>query len=152
MAFMQIELPWTTVALSAGTAKSAGSIKMPTNQIGRILEAYATHDGANANNAPDVTDFARCTFATNGTSTAQTPGKDIPAYTETVQTTGAVNYTAEPTTVTALRSLNLPQYNGIYHYIRPQGNPLVVQGANGFLVRQNSPNAVNSTGAINSEE
>jgi hypothetical protein len=152
MAFLQAELPWTTIPLTASTAKTVGSLKAPTNQILRVLEFQVSHDGATSANAPDVTDLARCTFATSGTGTATTPGKKIPAFTETIQATGTTNYTAEPTVVTPLRSFNLAQYNGMYHYIVPFAAPLLVQGGQGILIRHNSPNAVNATGSIEYEE
>lgn len=152
MAYLQAIVPWASVALTAATAKTVGSVAAAANQPVKILELKASHDGATSTNAPDVTDFGRCTFATAGTKTATTPSKKDPGRAETVQTTGGTNYTAEPTVITALDSVNLAQYNGIYHYIVPFAAPLLVVGGQGFVVRQNSPNNVNSTGKIEFEE
>jgi hypothetical protein len=152
MACLQADLPWVTVALVAATAKSVGSLKAAANQAIKILEIRASHDGATSSNAPDVTDFGRCTFGVAGTASAQTPGKKDPGRAEAIQTTGNITYTVEPTTITAQESVNLAQYNGLYHYIIPFAAPLIVVGGQGFLVRQNSPNNVNSTGKIEYEE
>lgn len=119
MAFLQAELPWLTVAVTNAN-KSVAGIKAPTNQVLKILELVASHDGNTSGNTPDITDFARCTFGNNapGTnSTTVTLGKKDPGRQETVQTSGATTWTTEPTTVTPFRSINLPQYNGLYHHI-----------------------------------
>jgi hypothetical protein len=155
MAFLQAEVAWTTIALTATTAKSVGGLKAPSNQVVKILEVSASHDGSTSSNAPDVTDIGRCTFATNapGTnSTSYTPGKKDPGRGETVQTTAATNWTTEPTVITVFRSINLAQYNGLYHYISPFANPFVVIGGQGLVLRQNSPNNCNSSGTIEFEE
>jgi len=151
-AYMQLIETWSTLGLTASTAKSMGSVAAAANQPIKILEAMASHDGATSTNAPDVTDFARCTFGTAGTATSTTPLKKDPGRAETIQTTGKTNYTAEPTVVTPLKTVNVAQYNGVYHYITPQGNPLMVVGGQGFLIRQNSPNTVNGSGLIEFEE
>jgi hypothetical protein len=155
MAYLQFVLPWTTVALAAGVAKTVGAVKSAANQPVRILEVLASHDGNTSGNAPDITDFARDTFGTAGTSSSQTPGKKDPGRAETIQTSGTNAYTAESTTITPIWSVNLAQYNGLYHYIVPFAAPLLVAPggtAAGFCVRQNSPNVVNSSGKIEAEE
>lgn len=155
MAMLQFEVNWLTVALTAATAKSVAGVKAAANQVVKILEVSVSHDGSTSSNAPDVTDFGRCTFATNspGTnSTTLTPGKKDPGRAETIQATAAHTWTTEPTVITAFRSINLAQYNGLYHYIVPFAAPWLVVGGQGFVVRQNSPNNVNSTGAIECEE
>ncbi len=113
MAYLQAVVPWTTVALTASTAKTTATVKSAANQVVRILEVLASHDGNTSGNAPDVTDFMRDTFGTNGTSTSTTPGKKDPGRAETIQSSGNTNYTAESTTITAIWSVNLAQYNGL---------------------------------------
>lgn len=152
MAMLQAELPWSTIALTGGTVKSVGTLKAPAQQILKILEYQMSHDGSTSSNAPDVADLYRTTFATAGTSTAQTPNKKIPAFAETIQATGAINYTAENTVITVFRTLNLAQYNGMYHYVVPALAPLLVQGGQGFGLRHNSPQSVNASGSIEYEE
>jgi hypothetical protein len=154
MAFLQAELPWLTVAVTNANKTVAG-FKTPTNQVVKVLEVLCSHDGNTSGNTPDITDLARCTFGNNapGTnSTTVTLGKKDPGRAESVQTSGATTWTTEPTTVTPFRSFNLPQYNGLYHHILPFAAPLIVVGGQGFVVRQNSPNAVNSSGHMEFEE
>jgi hypothetical protein len=151
-AFMQLILTWATVGLTASQPKVVGTVQAATNQPIKILECQASHDGATSTNAPDVTDFGRLTFGGAGVGTGTTPLKKIPALTETIQTTGKTDYSSNPTTVVPLKTINLAQYNGLYHYITPQGSPLLVQGGAGFCVRHNSPNTVNASGAIEFEE
>lgn len=154
MAFLQADLPWLTVSVTNANKTVAG-IKALTNQVIKVLEYAATHDGATSSAVPDITDFARCTFGNNSPATNSTsvvPGKKDPGRAETIQTTAATTWTTEPTTVTPFWSLNLPQYNGMYHHIVPFAAPMIVVGGQGFVVRQNSPNTVNSTGKIEFEE
>lgn len=116
MAFLQGEVPWLTVALSASVAKTVAGLKAPANQCVKILEVSCSHDGATSSNAPDITEFARCTFSTNspGTnSTSVTIGKKDPGRDETVQTTAGHTWTVEPQAITNFRAINLAQYNGL---------------------------------------
>lgn len=151
-AYLQANLPWSVIALSASTAKTVGSVQAAANQPLKILEASVSHDGATSTNGPAVVDFARCTFGTAGTATGTTPLKKDPGRAETIQTTGKTNYSAEPTTITPQWSEEVAQYNGLYHYITPQGAPIIVVGGAGFAVRETSPNSVNSCGKIEFEE
>lgn len=112
MAFLQAEVPWLTVSVTNANKTVAG-VNAAANQVIKVLEYLASHDGNTSGNAPDVTDFARITFATNppGTnSTSYTPGKKDPGRAETVQASAATTWTAEPTVVTPFRSINLAQY------------------------------------------
>lgn len=147
MACLQCCLGWTTVPLTASTPRTVAAIKAPANQAVKILEIMCTHDRATSTNAPDVTDVARCTFATAGTSTVLTQaqmnaGKKDPGRAENVQTAGYLAFTVEPTVITPLWSFNLAQFNGLYHYILPMANPLIIPGGQGFLIRQTAPNGV----------
>jgi hypothetical protein len=115
VAYLQAVVPWTTVALSSGTAKTTGTVKSAANQVVRILEVLVSHDGNTSGNAPDVTDIMRDTFGTAGTSTSTTPGKKDPGRAETIQSSGNTNFTAESTTITAIWSFNVAQYNGLWN-------------------------------------
>ncbi len=152
MAFLQAYIPTTTVALAASTAKTILSLAAAANQVVKILEQKVSHDGATSTNAPDLTEFGRCTFGAAGTATSVTPSKKDPGRQETVQTTAAKNYSAEPTTITAIDPGNTPQYNGLYHYITPDSRTLVVVGGQGWVIRLTSPNVVNSCGRLEFEE
>jgi len=155
MAFLQGDTSWVTVSLAASGVRSVGGVCSASNRAIKILEYCVSHDGNTSGNAPDITDFARCTFGNNapGTnSTSADPSKKDPGRGETVQTSGAYNWTTEATTITAFKRIHLAQYNGLYHHIVPFAAPFIVVTAQGFVVRQNSPNTVNSTGSIEIEE
>ena len=155
MAFLQSVVQATTIALSAAVAKTVAGCKAPSNQVLKILESRLSHDGANSANAPSVVDLADCTFATNGpgtNSSSYTPKKEDPGRAETIQQTAATNWTSEPTTITPRDTVNVGEYNGLYHYISPQMAPRIVVGGQGWVVRANSPAVVNATVKILTEE
>lgn len=152
MAFLQAYVPTTTVSCVAATPKTILSIAAAANQVDKILEQKVSHDGATSTNAPDLTEFGRCTFGAAGTGTSVTPSKKDPGRAETIQTTALKNYSAEPTTITAIDPSNIPQYNGLYHYLTPDSRPLIVVGGQGWVIRVTSPNTVNACGRIEFEE
>jgi hypothetical protein len=156
MSALIADVPATTVALTANTALTWIGVKTPgANQPLKILEAAVSMDGATSSNAPAVVDFCNCTFATNspGTnSTSVTPVKRNQSMAETIQSTAAKNWTAEPTVVTPFRSLDIAQFDGLYHYINPLASPYIIAGGKGFTIRSTSPNNVNTTGHITFEE
>ena len=156
MAFLQAKVNWATVSLSAATVRTVGGLKAAAQQVVKVLEFRATHDGNTSGNAPDITVLERNTFATNapGTgSTSYTPVKKDPGRAETIQTTAATSWTTEPTVKTLQEQYNLPQYNGAYHYILPFAAPEIVVGGQGYSVDHNSPNGpVNSSGKFDFEE
>lgn len=155
MAFLQAEAGFTTLAFVATTAKSAVGVKAPTNQAIKILEEKVSFDGSTSSNAPAVVDFCRCTFATNAPGTASTsltPAKRDPGRAETVQSTAAFGWTTEPTVITVQTSIDIPQFNGVYHYIVPFAAPIIVAGGQGYVIRVTSPNNVNGSGGLLFEE
>lgn len=152
MAFLQFYIPTTTVSCVAATPKTILSAAMAANQVGKVLEQKISHDGATSTNAPDLTEFGRCTFGAAGTGTSVTPSKKDPGRQETIQTTALKNYSAEPTTITAIDPGNTPQYNGLYHYITPDSRPLIVVGGQGWVMRITSPNTVNACARLEMEE
>lgn len=156
MAKMQAQVPFTTVALVAATAKSVVGIKAPTNQCAILLELGLGFDGATSTNAAAIVELMGSTFATNGpgtNSTSVTPVKQDSGRQETVQTTAAKAWTTEPTVLTLWRSIDVPQYNGfIVLPLRQWFSELVIAGAAGFVVRITSPNNVNVSGYLTFEE
>ncbi len=152
MAFLQAYIPTTTVSCVAATPKTILSLAAAANQVVKILEQKVSHDGATSTNAPDLTEGGRCTFGAAGTGTSVTPSKKDPGRAETIQTTALKNYSAEPTTITAIDPTNIPQYNGLYQYITPDSRPLIVVGGQGWVIRVTSPNTVNACARLEFEE
>lgn len=155
MAFLQADVPFETVPLSASNARTVAGVQAAANQAIKILELLVSFDGATSTNAPALVEFMRCNFGANapGTnSTTVTPVKRDTGRAETIQTTAAKNWTTEPTTLTLDQSALVAQFNGLYHYILPFASPIIVPGGQGYVVRVNSPNTVNCTGKLVFEE
>lgn len=155
MAAINFLVPYSSVALTAATAKTVVGINPAANYRVRVLEAKVSFDGATSTNAPAVVDFCFVTFATNApgtnstTVTAVVKDKDV---VETVQSACAKTWTAEPTVVTVAETTDVGQFNGIYHYICPFAVPYVIKTSLGFGIRINSPNNVNVSGKLEAEE
>ena len=157
MAGLMVDVNFRSVALSAATAKTVVGIKAPTNQALKIHEICVSFDGADATKAPAVVDINRCTFATNAPGTnsssfTMASGKRDPGRQETVQSTGATAWSSEPTVLTALQSVDVPEFNGLYHLIVPFTVPIIVPGGQGIAITITSPAAVNCSGHITFEE
>lgn len=155
MAYNQFDVPATTVALTATTAKSVVGLKAATNVVVKILELLVSFDGATSSNAPAVCEFMQSTFGANAPGTASTsvtPAKRDTGRAETIQLTAAKTWTTEPTTLTLQRSFDVGQFNGLYHYIHPFASPFIVIGGQGCVCRVNSPNNVNGSFTLTGEE
>ena len=155
MAYNQFDVPASTVALTAATAKSVLGVKAATNVCVKITEVSVSMDGSTSTNAPAVCEFMQCTFGANapGTnSTSVTPSKRDTGRAETIQATAAKAWSTEPTTLTLQRSLDVGQYNGVVVYMHPFASPFIVIGAQGCVNRITSPNNVNFSGGLVGEE
>jgi hypothetical protein len=155
MAANIVDVPYGSVALTATTAKTVVGAKAATNQAIKMLEQSVSFDGATSSNAPAVVEFNTITFATNSPGTASTsvtPLKREPGRAETTQLTAAKTWTTEPTVHAIVRTIDVGQYNGIYHYIHPFAAPHIVAGGAGFGIRITSPNNVNVSGHLTAEE
>lgn len=153
---LQFTVPFTTVALTASTAKTVAGIKTPTNQCVKILEAAFGFDGATSTNAAVICEMGSCTFATNGpgtNSTSVTPAKQDTGRAETIQSTCGKTWTTEPTVITVNKVIDIPQYNGfVVLPLAQYFSNLLIVGGNGFVVRLTSPNNVNVSGWLLAEE
>jgi len=151
-AYLQANIPTATVSCVTATAKTIVGAAAAANQPIKILEQLVSHDGATSTNAPSIVELARCTFGGAGTATSVTPSKKDPGRAETIQTTGTKNYSAEPTTITAWRTVNVPTYNGLYHYLTPDSRTLLVVGGQGYVIRVTAPATTNACATIEFEE
>ena len=155
MAANRFDVPATTVALTAATAKSVLGIKAATNVCVEVTEVAISLDGATSSNAPAVCEFMQSTFATNAPGTASTSvtaSKRDTGRAETIQATAAKTWTTEPTALTLQRPIDVGQFNGIYHVIYPFIDPFVIIGGQGCVLRINSPNNVNFSGHLTGRE
>lgn len=155
MAHMLFDVPGTTIALTAATAKSALGSKAATNVCVKLTEFAQSFDGATSSNAPAVCEFMQSTFGANGpgtNSTSVTPAKRDTGRAETIQSTHAKTWTTEPTTLTLQRGLDIGQFNGVAVVMHPFANPFIIIGGQGCVLRITSPNNVNFTGYLSAEE
>ncbi len=151
MAAQFLELTADAVACVAATAKTVAMVTAATNVPLRIKEIRVAFDGATSTATPAKVEYGRPSSA--GTFTSQTPKKRDTARAETVQTTGGVNASAEPTWTSVIDgSAYVPVYGGIYHYIVPPDNPITIAGGGRYGVRITAPANVNATVTISFEE
>jgi len=104
-----------TVFSAATGAKTALNIIAGANQPVQIIEWGVSFDGVTSTAVPATVNLCQSTQATAGTSAGsipavvQTKGRSI-----TAQFTVGHNYTAEPTALTVIEQVFVPQFNGIY--------------------------------------
>lgn len=151
MACLKATLDAPAIALVAATAKTVAMLTAPTNQCLGVKEVRVTFDGATSTATPVKVETGRPSSA--GTFTAATPRKKDTARAETIQATGGINASAEPTWTSVVDdTAYIPAYGGVYHYIAPFDNPIVIAGAARFGVRCTAPAIVNVSTKIDYEE
>jgi len=151
MAFLVATIDAPAVALVAATAKTVAMVTAAANQCVRVKEIRVTFDGATSTATPVKIETGRPSSA--GTFTAATLRKKDTARAETIQTTGGINASAEPTWTTVIDdTAYIPAYGGVYHYIAPFDNPIIVAGGARYGVRCTAPANVNSSTKMDVEE
>jgi hypothetical protein len=140
------------IALSAATAKTILNFINASNGLIRVVELSVSFDGTSATAEPVTVELCSSTQAGAGTSTshtiAQTGGP-----TRTVQGTAARNYTAEPTTLTALKRWLVRADGGCLIIQFPLGRePEQVTTADALALRCTAPATVNAQGYMEVEE
>lgn len=138
------------VALSAATAKTILGVVAASGIAARVTEIGVSFDGVTAAAEPVTVELCRGTGGGAGTSTSQTPAQTRGA-TRTVQCTGARNYSAEPTTLTALKRWLVHPQTGTMHQL-PLGREVEHTGAGGLFLRLTAPATVNAQAYMEFEE
>lgn len=156
MACLDFGVPFSNVATSS-TAKSVAGIKTPANQAVRVTGFDIGFDGTNAASGPALVEVCQATFATNapGTnSTSVTPVALDSGRPETIQSTAAKSWSAEPTVLTVQEAFFIPVYMGSGIIFYPLSKPLVCKGGGGMVIRitQQSGVTANASGTIKCEE
>ena len=134
------------VALAAATPKSVIGVRAPATISGIQLKGFTVgFDGVTATAVPVFVELCYSTFATNAPGTnstsvtvRQTYGRVIAA-----SSTGARNWTTEPTVLTTIRSALLTPNGGLLVFQYPLGmepDSAIVQG---FVIRCTAPAIVN---------
>lgn len=151
MAGLVFDIPVSAVALTGAAAQTLIMVTAPTNQSLKIWEILCSLNGSTSTNAPATLDYGRPSSA--GTSSAGTGFKRDPGRAETIQTTIGITFTVEPTWTSLISSeAYVPQFNGLYHWMIPFTNPIIVPGGGRFAIRVNSPNNVSASARLTVEE
>lgn len=133
------------VALSAGVAKSIlgirGNAAFGVDWIGYRI----AFDGVTAANVPVLVELCYCTFATNPPGTNSTGNTLDTVYGRVLASgmTGAKNWTAEPTVVTAFDEFLLTPNGGVIIKDFPRDRTPDSNFSEGFVIRCNAPANVN---------
>lgn len=154
---------WTTstsggaIALSAATAKTILNVIAATTAIPKIVELYVGFDGTTSSAAPVLIDQCNSTQAGAGTNTAFTPVQCRGGSTLAAQCTAAVNYTAEPTTLTVAKQwLADPSKGGMILQFplgrEAHGTPAAASAMKGLPIRLTAPATVNVRAYVDHEE
>lgn len=139
------------VALTAATPLTTVMITAAANQACRIKELKVTFDGATSTATPPKIEYGRPSSA--GTFTSVTLRKRDPDRTGTLQTTGGKNSSAEPTWTSVIDgTMYEPAYGGVYQYLVPFDNPVIVIAAGRYAIRVTPPANVNCSSLIEAEE
>lgn len=151
MAGNKITLNAPAVPIVAATPKSVIMVTAPANQAVVLKGMRITLDGANSAATPATVEGGRPSSA--GTFTSATPGKKDPGRQETVQTTGGINASAEPTwTGVVLETLYLGTFNGLLREFLPFDSPITVPGGTRYAIRVTAGANVNCSAVLDGEE
>ena len=149
MAALQARLTLASTALTAATAKTVMQLTAPTNQRLKIQAISIFFDGTSTTGQPVQYRVLRQTTA--GTMTTQPPVLIEPELTETIQATGQVNATVEPTAGAVLEVGAVHPQTGLTIFY-PFGQEIIVGGGGRVGIELNAPAGVNARGFIHYEE
>jgi len=139
-------------ALAAATAETILNWVNAANGKIMLVEFEISFDGVDATAVPVLVELCSSTQATAGTSSAAAI-KQIRGATRTVQATGRHSYTAEPTTLTVLKSYFVRADGGLFVKQYPLGRePEQGVTLDGLLLRCTAPAVVNVRASMEVEE
>ncbi len=117
-----VYLARNTVFAATTGAKTVLNVIAGANQPVTVIEWGVSFDGVTASAVPATVELCQSTQATAGTS-----GGSVPAIVQTsgraitAQHTSGHNYTAEPTALTVIEQVFVPQFMGVYVKQYPLG-------------------------------
>jgi hypothetical protein len=104
-----------TVFAATTGAKTVLNAIAGANQPVQVLEWGVSFDGVTSSAVPATVQLCQSTQATAGTSAGSVPAiVQVRGRSMTAQFTSGHNYTAEPTALTVIEQVFVPQFNGIY--------------------------------------
>lgn len=130
------------------TAKTVATIGAPTNQRVKIKGISVFGKGTSNTDSPVKVELLSYASITGGTAGSVTTSKQDGDLTETLQSTIAGNYTAEPTYTTpiVMQTWEVHPQTGLAIYF-PLHDEIVLKGGTGFAVRLTS--VQNETMSVN---
>jgi hypothetical protein len=137
------------LAFSAATgAKTALNLIAGANKGVSIIEWGVSFDGVTATAVPATVELMQSTQAGAGTGAASAPAiVQVTGRTVTAQATSAHNFTAEPTTLTTIEQVYVPQFMGVYVKQYPLGQEPETDTSGGTIkamaIRVNTSATVN---------
>ena len=143
-------IPFQDVALVGGTAKTV--VSLAASKVATAKSIALTCDGVTATNVPILIEVCRGDGTSAGTSTSVTPvqykGRPMAA-----GSTGAKNYSAEPTVLTQIFPMRVSPTSGILEQY-PLGDEVEGDSTTNKLIaiRLTAGSAVNVTGWLAFEE
>ncbi len=150
MAALQGYLDIPMTPLNAGVPKTVARLTAPAKQRVKVL-AYGFYFDGTVNSATPV-QITVGRISTDGTSTAEVLQLVEPELPEAVQTTGGINYTAEPTYSTpVLKTFTVHPQLG-YEYLAPQGQEDIIGGGGILGFQITAQLGVNVRGYVKIEE
>lgn len=141
------------LTLTATTAKTIiGTIGAATRRH-KLKRLQLSFSSVTATDAAVLVEICRSTQAGAGTATAQASTLIDPAETASI-TTAAVNYTAEPTTLTVIDTFYVSPIGNTFLWEIPNGREYIFALSTGCMIRCTSPatQTTNMGGAILFEE
>ena len=144
-----LNIPLT--ALTAATVKTVAQLTAPTNQRLRIKEIGIFFDSTST--TPGSAQVLVVRQSTAGTMTSETPVAAESELTETLQATGQVNATAEPTITSTYQTFAVPVTSGLTYAFAPKEELFVGGGGRvGVQVKSPAGTTINAYGYILYEE
>lgn len=110
-----------TVFSAATGAKTALNVIAGANNFISVIEFGISFDGVTSSAVPATVDIFTSTQAGAGTPGSSPTPIQTTGRTKTIQATSGINYTAEPTTLTAIESFFVPQFMGLFVKQYPLG-------------------------------
>jgi hypothetical protein len=140
-----------SVALVATTPKSVVGVSAPASFGVDLRKIRLSFDGVTATDRAVLVEVCAATFATNapGTNSTSITVQQVAGRSITAGFTAAYNWTAEPTVLTVIDSVQVSPYNGTLIYDYPLGDSPDSAVSQGFVIRCTAPtSAVNVRGTL----
>ena len=134
-------------------AESVLGVKAHANSGLQVKGFMVAFDGVTASAVPVLVELCYSTWATNspGTNSTSVTARQTYGRVLTAGFTGAKNWTAEPTVLTAFKEFLLAPDKGVIAYQFPLGQEPDCALAEGFVIRITAPAAVNLRATLDVE-